>query len=105
MKIVTYTDILKRIPKPDWADIVFPIFRVDLKTALVTIGHINDDVLLLRYDAKVLDKNSVIQFFRSFKKSAIIKYNNEVIGYYITHSDRNTRKEPDLIITHYALKV
>jgi len=111
MKIVTYTGMFSNDKKPDWADMVFRIPSVDLKTALVTVMHIDDDVLLLRYDVDVLNKDDVIRFFKSFKKSAVVKYGGEVIGYFISRNDKPTRgvggipTEPTLTLTHYALKV
>jgi len=111
MKIVTYTGMFSNNKKPNWADMVLKIPSVNLKTALVTIMHIDDDVLLLRYDADVLNKDDVIRFFKSFKKSAVVKYGNEIIGYFISRNDKPTRSsngiltEPTLTLTHYALKV
>jgi hypothetical protein len=112
MKIVTYTGMFSNNKKPNWADMVFKIPSVDLKTALVTVMHIDDDVLLLRYDVDVLNKDDVVRFFKSFKRSAVVKYGNEVIGYFISRNDRptkgissNTNGFPTLVLTHYALKV
>jgi hypothetical protein len=115
MKIVTYTGMLSNNKKPDWADMVFRIPSVDLKTALVTVIHIDDDVLLLRYDVDVLNKDDVIRFFKSFKKSAVVKYGDEVIGYFISRNDKQVKpvsmtqmksdNSPTLVLTHYALKV
>ncbi len=115
MTIVTYTGMFSNNKKPNWADMVFRIPSVDLKTALVTVMHIDDDVLLLRYDVDVLNKDDVIRFFKSFKKSAIVKYGDEIIGYFISRNDKQIKpvsmtqaKAYDfltLVLTHYALKV
>ena len=119
MKIVTYMGMFSNNKKPNWADMVFRIPSVDLKTALVTVMHIDDDVLLLRYDVDVLNKDDVVRFFKSFKRSAIVKYGSEVIGYFISRNDRPTKDTssignitisptngfPTLVLTHYALKV
>ena len=111
MKIVTYTGMFNNNKKPNWADIVFKIPSVDLKTALVTVMHMDDDVLLLRYDVDVLNKDDVVRFFKSFKKSAVVKYGGETIGYFISRNDKPARSsggtpiEPTLTLTHYALKV
>ncbi|AAL27756.1 hypothetical protein SIFV0047 [Sulfolobus islandicus filamentous virus] len=105
MKIVTYVTTSNKNVKPKWADLVFSIPQVDLKTALVTVAHINDDVLLLRNDVNVLNKDVIVRFFKSFKTSAVVKYGNEVIGYYLTRADKSSRMTPTLTVTHYALKV
>lgn len=105
MKIVTYTGMFNKSQKPKWADMVFALPSVDLKTALVSITHMNDDVLLLRNDVQVLNKDDVVRFFRSFKTSAVVKYGNQIIGYYMTRNDTSSRTTPTLVVTHHALKV
>ncbi|AOS58398.1 SIFV.gp47-like protein [Sulfolobus islandicus filamentous virus 2] len=101
MKIVTYVNTSNKNVKIKWADMIFTIPQVDLKTALVTVAHIDDDVLLLRNNVNVINKDAIVRFFKSFKTSAVVKYGNEVIGYYLTRAD----KTPTLTVTHYALKI
>ncbi len=99
MKIVTY-DMGK---KPDWSDISFKFGNVDIKNALVSVSHINDDVLFLRSDVKITDKETIMRFFKSFKRSCAIKYGDELIGYFISKNDKTN--SPSLTVRHYLLKI
>jgi hypothetical protein len=92
-----------KAPPPPWADLVLKLNVNSIREALPSVlGH-PYDVLLLRSDVKVVDKGAVLRFFSSFKSSAVIKYNGQEIGYFLSSRDKNM--DSRLVITHYALKV
>jgi len=102
MKLVTFVKPVGGIKPPPWADLVFKLNVSNVREALPSVlGH-PDNVLLLRSDVKVTDKNAVVKFFSSFKTSAVIKYGNQEIGYFLSTHDKNMNSR--LVITHYALK-
>jgi hypothetical protein len=92
-----------KTPPPSWADLVLRLNVNSIREALPSVlGH-PYDVLLLRNDARVVDKGIVVKFFNSFKTSAVVKYNNQEIGYFLSARDKNMNSR--LAITHYALKL
>jgi hypothetical protein len=103
MKIITFVKPGEKVQPPPWADRVIKLYINDIRSALLSVFGYNEDILLLRSDVKVMDKVSVIKFFSSFKSSALIKYGNQEIGYFLSTRDKNMNSR--LIITHYALKV
>lgn len=88
---------------PSWADHVVKLYINDVRSALLSVFGYNEDILLLRNDVKITDKDAIVKFFSSFKSSALIKYNNQEIGYFFSTRDKNMNSR--LVITHYALKV
>ena len=103
MKIVTFMKPGEKTPPPSWADLVLRLNIAGVREALPSVlGH-PYDVLLLRNDVKVVDKDAVVRFFRSFKSSAVIKYGDKEIGYFLSARDKDMNSR--LVITHYALKV
>ncbi len=88
MKIVTFIPALGKDRRIDWADLVLKLPVDDIKHALPFFLHIDDDVLVLRNDVTILNKNDVERFFKSLKRSAIVKYDNEVVGYFVARSDK-----------------
>jgi hypothetical protein len=103
MKIVTFIKPGGKVQPPPWADLILKLNVNNVREALPSVlGH-PDNILLLRNDVKVIDKDAVVKFFSSFKYSAVVKYNNQEIGYFLSSRDKNMNSR--LIITHYALKV
>ena len=103
MKIVTFMRPNDKTPPPPWADLVLRLNVNSIREALPSVlGH-PYDVLLLRSDVKVTDKDVVVKFFNSFKTSAVIKYGDREIGYFLSTRDKNM--DSRLVITHHALKV
>jgi len=103
MKIITFIRPDEKTQSPSWADRVIKLYINDIRSALLSVFGYNEDILLLRSDVKVTDKVAVIKFFSSLKSSAVIKYNNQEIGYFLSARDKNMNSR--LVITHYALKV
>jgi len=103
VKIVTFVRPNEKTPPPPWADLVLKLNVSSVREALPSVlGH-PYDVLLLRNDVKVVDKDAVVGFFRSFKSSAVVKYGDKEIGYFLSARDKDMNSR--LVITHYALKV
>jgi len=103
VKIVTFVKPGEKTPPPSWADLVLRLNVAGVREALPSVlGH-PYDVLLLRNDVKVIDKDAVVRFFRSFKSSAVVKCCNQEIGYFLSARDKDMNSR--LVITHYALKV
>jgi hypothetical protein len=103
MKLATFIKPNNKTSPPPWADLVFKVNVNSIREALPSVlGH-PDNMLLLRNDVKVTDKNTVVKFFSSFKSSAVIKYGNQEIGYFLSAHDKNLNSR--LVITHYALKL
>jgi len=107
MKIVTFIPTLGKDRRIDWADLALKLPVDDIKHALPFFLHIDDDVLLLRNDITVLNKNDVIRFFKSLKRSAVVKCDNEVVGYFVTRNDKEVVRQNKLTFTvrHYSIKV
>jgi len=107
MKIVTIIPTLGKDKRIDWADLVLKLPVDDIKHALPFLLHMDDDVLLLRNDATILNKNDVERLFKSLKRSAIVKYDNEVVGYFIARNDKEAVRQNKLTFTvrHYSIKV
>ena len=107
MKIVTFIPTLDKDKRIDWADIVLKLPVDDLKHALPFFLHIDDDVLLLRNDVTVLNKDDVIRFFSSLNRSAIVKYYDEVVGYFVARNDKEVVRQNKLTfyVRHYSIKV
>jgi len=103
MKIITFIRPGEKTSPPSWADRVIKLYINDVRSALLSVFGYNEDILLLRSDVKVTDKVAVIKFFSSLKSSAVIKYNNQEIGYFLSTRDKNMNSR--LVITHYSLKV
>ena len=103
MKLVTFVKPGEKVHPPSWADLVLKLYINNVRGALLSVFGYPDDVLLLRNDVKITDKDAVVKFFRSFKTSAIIKYGNHEIGYFLSTRDKNMNSR--LVIMHYALKV
>jgi len=103
MKIVTFVKPNERNPPPLWADLVIKLNVNSVYDALPSVLGQPDDVLLLHNYVKVIDKDAVVKFFSSFKSSAIVKYGDKEIGYFLSARDKNMNSR--LVITHYALKV
>jgi len=103
MKLVTIISPNDKVQPPPWTDLVLRLYINDVRFALLTVFGYSEDVLILYNDVKVVDKGAVVRFFRSFKSSAVIKYNNREIGYFL--SARNKDMDSRLVITHYALKL
>ena len=102
-KIVTVVKTNEKRSHPPWADLVLKFNVTNIREVLSSVlGH-PDNILLLRNDVKITNKDAVVQFFNSFKSSAIIKYGNQEIGYFLSAYDKNI--DSKLYITHYALKV
>jgi len=93
----------EKTPPPSWADLVLRLNVNSVREALPSVLGYPYDVLLLRNDVKVVNKDAVVRFFRSFKSSAVVKYGNKEIGYFLSTRDKDMNSR--LIITHYALKV
>ena len=103
MKLITFIKPNDKTPPPSWADLMLKLNVNSIREALPSVlGH-PDDVLLLRKDVKVTDKVVVVKFFSSFKSSAVVKYGNQEIGYFLSAHDKNMNSR--LTVTHYALKV
>jgi len=103
MKFATFMRPNERVQPPPWADLVFKLNVNNMREALPSVlGH-PDSVLLLRNDVKVTDKSAVVKFFSSFKTSAVIEYNGQEIGYFLSAHDKDL--DSRLVVTHYALKV
>jgi hypothetical protein len=103
MKLVTFIRLNDKTPPPPWADLVLRLNVNSIREALPSVlGH-PYDVLLLRSDVKVTDKGVVVKFFSSFKTSAVVKYGDREIGYFLSSRDKNMNSR--LVITHYALKL
>ena len=103
MKIVTFMRPNDKTPPPPWADLVLRHNVNNIREALPSVlGH-PYDVLLLHSGVKVVNKDAVVEFFSSFKTSAVIKYGDREIGYFLSARDKNINSR--LVITHYALKV
>jgi len=107
LKTVTFIPVLGKDKRVDWADLVLKLPVDDIKHALPFFLHIDDDVLLLRNDITVMNKNDVIRFFSSLKRSAIVKYDNEVVGYFVAHNDKEVVRQNKLTfsVRHYSIKV
>jgi hypothetical protein len=107
MKVVTFIPVLGKDKRIDWADLVLKLPVDDIKHALPFFLHIDDDVLLLRNDVTVLNKDNVIRFFESLKRSAIVKYDNDVVGYFVARNDKEVvrRNELTFSVRHYSIKV
>jgi len=107
MKIVTIIPTLGKDKRIDWADLVLKLPVDDIKHALPFLLHMDDDVLLLRNDTTILNKNDVERLFKSLKRSAIVKYDNEVVGYFIARNDKEAVRQNKLTFTvrHYSIKV
>jgi len=103
MKIITFMRPGEKTQPPPWADRVIKLYINDVRSALLSVFGYNEDILLLRNDVKVTDKVTVIKFFSSLKSSAVIKYNNQEIGYFLSTRDKNMNSR--LVITHYSLKL
>ena len=67
----------------------------------------DDDVLLLRNDVTILNKNDVERLFKYLKQSAIVKYDNEVVGYFVARNDKEVVRQNKLtfVVRHYSIKV
>ena len=103
MKLVTFFTPNNKVQPPSWADLVLKVYIDDIRVSLLSIFGYSEDVLILRNDVKMTDKGVVVRFFSSFKSSAVIKYGNREIGYFLSVRDKNM--DSRLVITHYALKV
>jgi len=103
MKLVTFITPNNKVQLPSWADLVLKVYIDDIRVALLSVFGYSEDVLILRNDVKMTDKGVVVRFFSSFKSSAVIKYGNREIGYFLSVRDKNM--DSRLVITHYALKV
>jgi len=103
MKLVTFITPNNKVQPPSWADLVLKVYIDDIRVALLSVFGYSEDVLILRNDVKMTDKGVVVRFFSSFKSSAVIKYGNREIGYFLSVRDKNM--DSRLVITHYALKV
>jgi RNA recognition motif-containing protein len=103
VKLVTFVKPGEKVQPPLWADLVLRLYINNVRGALLSVYGYPDDVLLLRNDVKITDKDAVVKFFRSFKTSASIKYGNQEIGYFLSTRDKNMNSR--LVVTHYALKV
>jgi hypothetical protein len=107
MKTVTVIPTLGKDRRIDWADLVLKLPVDDIKHALPFLLHIDDDVLLLRNDATILNKNDVERLFKYLKRSAIVKYDNEVVGYFVARNDKEVVRQNKLtfVVRHYSIKV
>ena len=103
MKLVTIISPNDKVQSPPWADFVLRLYINDIHFALLPVFGYSEDVLVLRNDVKVTDKNVVLKFFNSFKSSAVIKYNKQEIGYFLSARDKDMNSR--LVLSHYALKV
>ena len=103
MKLVTFIKPGVKIQPPPWADLVLKLYIDDVRSALLSVFSYPYDVLLLRNDVKVTDKKAVVKFFSSLKSSAVIKYGDKEIGYFLSTRDKNMNSR--FVITHYALKL
>jgi len=103
VKLVTFVKPGENTQPPPWADLVLRLYIDNIHSALLSVFGYSEDVLILRRDVKVTDKDAVVRFFRSFKSSAVVKYNNQEIGYFLSTRDKNMNSR--LVITHYALKI
>ena len=103
MKLVTFIKPGEKTQPPPWADLVLRLYIDNIHSALLSVFGVPEDVLVLRNDVKVVDKDAVVRFFRSFKSSAIVKYGDKEIGYFLSARDKDMNSR--LVITHYALKV
>jgi len=107
MKIVTVIPTLGKDKQIDWADLVLKLPVDDIKHALPFFLHIDDDVLVLRNDVTILNKNDVERFFKYLKRSAVVKSDNEVVGYFVARNDKEVVRQNKLTFTvrHYSIKV
>ena len=107
MKIVTVIPTLGKDRRIDWADLVLMLPVDDIKHALPFLLHMDDDVLLLRNDVTILNKNDVERLFKYLKQSAIVKYDNEVVGYFVARNDKEVVRQNKLtfVVRHYSIKV
>jgi len=107
MKIVTVIPTLGKDKQIDWADLVLKLPVDDIKHALPFLLHMDDDVLLLRNDVTILNKNDVERLFKYLKRSAIVKYDNEVVGYFVARNDKEVVRQNKLTfaVRHYSIKV
>jgi len=107
MKIVTVIPTLGKDKQIDWADLVLKLPVDDIKHALPFLLHMDDDVLLLRNDVTILNKNDVERLFKYLKRSAIVKYDNEVVGYFVARNDKEVVRQNKLtfVVRHYSIKV
>jgi len=107
MKIVTVIPTLGKDKQIDWADLVLKLPVDDIKHALPFLLHMDDDVLLLRNDVTILNKNDVERFFKYLNRSAIVKYDNEVVGYFVARNDKEVVRQNKLtfVVRHYSIKV
>jgi len=107
MKIVTFIPTLGKDKQIDWADLVLKLPVDDIKHALPFFLHIDDDVLLLRNDVTILNKNDVERFFKSLNRSAVVKSDNEVVGYFVARNDKEVVRQNKLTfaVRHYSIKV
>ena len=103
MKIITFVKPGEKTPPPPWADLVLKLNVNSVREALPSVLGYPYDVLLLRNDVKVVDKDAVVRFFLSFKSSAVVKYGDKEIGYFLSSRDKDMNSR--LVVTHYALKV
>ena len=103
MKLVTFVKPGEKAQPPPWADLVLRLYIDNIHSALLSVFGYSEDVLILRRDVKVTDKDAVVRFFRSFKSSAVVKYNNQEIGYFLSARDKDMNSR--LVIMHYALKI
>jgi len=103
MKLVTIISPNDKVQPPPWADLVLRLYINDVRFGLLPVFGYSEDVLILRNDVKVTDKGIVMRFFKSFKSSAMIKYNKQEIGYFLSVRDKDMNSR--LVITHYALKL
>jgi len=103
VKLVTFVKPGEKTQPPSWADLVLRLYINDIRGALLSVFGVPEDVLVLRNDVKVVNKDAVVRFFRSFKSSAVVKYGNQEIGYFLSARDKDMNSR--LVITHYALKV
>jgi hypothetical protein len=107
MKIVTVIPTLGKDRHIDWADLVLKLPVDDIKHALPFLLHMDDDVLLLRNDVTILNKNDVERLFKYLMRSAIVKYDNEVVGYFVARNDKEVVRQNKLMfeVRHYSIKV
>ena len=107
MKIVTVIPTLGKDRHIGWADLVLKLPVDDIKHALPFLLHMDDDVLLLRNDVTILNKNDVERLFKYLKQSAIVKYDNEVVGYFVARNDKEVVRQNNLtfVVRHYSIKV
>jgi len=103
VKLVTFVKPGENIKPPPWADLVLRLYIDNIHGALLSVFGYSEDVLILRRDVKVVNKDAVVRFFRSFKSSAVVKYNDQEIGYFLSTRDKDMNSR--LVITHYALKL